>query len=64
MAKMLKLANEKNIPVTPRGGGTGVSGGAVPIYGGIVLSLERMNRILEIDENNFVATVEPRNRQG
>ncbi len=59
VAKILKLANEKNIPVTPRGGGTGLSGGAVPIYGGIVLSLERMNRILEIDEDNFVATVEP-----
>ena len=59
VAKILKLANEKNIPVTPRGGGTGVSGGAVPIYGGIVLSMERMNRILEIDEDNFVAIVEP-----
>jgi glycolate oxidase len=59
VAKILKLANEKNIPVTPRGGGTGLSGGAVPIYGGIVLSLERMNRILEIDEDNFVAIVEP-----
>jgi len=59
VAKILKLANERNIPVTPRGGGTGLSGGAVPIYGGIVLSLERMNRILEIDEDNFVATIEP-----
>ncbi len=59
VAKILKLANERNIPVTPRGGGTGLSGGAVPIYGGIVLSLERMNRIIEIDEGNFVATVEP-----
>jgi len=59
VAKILKLANEKNIPVTPRGAGTGLSGGAVPIYGGIVLSLERMNRILEIDKDNFVATVEP-----
>ena len=59
VAKILKLANEEKIPVTPRGGGTGLSGGAVPIYGGIVLSLERMNRILEIDEDNFVATVEP-----
>ncbi|MBA7630445.1 putative FAD-linked oxidoreductase [subsurface metagenome] len=59
VAKILKLASERNIPVTPRGGGTGLSGGAVPIYGGIVLSLERMNRILEIDEDNFVATVEP-----
>ncbi|GAH15204.1 unnamed protein product, partial [marine sediment metagenome] len=59
VAKILKLASERNIPVTPRGGGTGLSGGAVPIYGGIVLSLERMNKILEIDEDNFVATVEP-----
>ncbi|MFC1933105.1 FAD-binding oxidoreductase [Chloroflexota bacterium] len=59
VAKILKLANKKSIPVTPRGGGTGLSGGAVPIYGGIVLSLERMNRILEVDKDNFVATVEP-----
>ena len=59
VAKILRLANERNIPVTPRGGGTGISGGAVPIYGGIVLSLERMNKILEIDRDNFVATVEP-----
>ena len=59
VAGILKLANDRNIPVTPRGGGTGISGGAVPIYGGIVLSLERMNKILEIDEDNFVATVEP-----
>ncbi len=59
VAKILKLANERNIPVTPRGGGTGLCGGAVPIYGGIVLSSERMNRILEIDEANFIATVEP-----
>ncbi len=58
VAKILKLANEKRLPVTPRGGGTGLSGGAVPIYGGIVISLERMNRVLEIDEDNFVATVE------
>ena len=59
VTRILKLANEKKIPVTPRGGGTGLSGGAVPIYGGIVLSSERMNRILEIDEDNFSATVEP-----
>jgi len=58
VAKILKLANRMCIPVTPRGGGTGLSGGAVPIYGGIVLSLERMNRILEIDRENFVAVVE------
>jgi len=59
VARILKLADEKKIPVTPRGAGTGISGGAVPIYGGIVLSLERMNGILEIDKDNFMATVEP-----
>ncbi|MFC2065930.1 FAD-binding oxidoreductase [Chloroflexota bacterium] len=59
VARILRLANDRNIPVTPRGGGTGLSGGAVPIYGGIVISLERMNRILEIDKDNFAATVEP-----
>jgi len=58
VADILKLANQKVIPVTPRGGGTGLCGGATPIYGGVVLSLERMNRIIEIDSNNFVATVE------
>ena len=59
IAKMLALANEALIPVTPRGGGTGLSGGAIPIHGGILLSLERMNRIKEIDEDNFIAVVEP-----
>ena len=58
VSEILKLANREIIPVTPRGGGTGLSGGAVPIYGGILLSLERMNKILEIDEDNFVAVVE------
>ena len=59
IAKLLAFANEKRIPVTPRGAGTGLSGGCIPIYGGIVLSLERMSRILEIDRDNFVAIVEP-----
>jgi len=59
IAKLLAFASEKRIPVTPRGAGTGLSGGCTPIYGGIVLSLERMNRILEIDRDNFVAIVEP-----
>lgn len=59
VAKILKLANQRTIPVTPRGAGTGLSGGAVPIHGGIVLSLENMNTILEIDKDNFVADVEP-----
>ncbi len=55
----LKFANKHRIPVTPRGAGTGLSGAALPVFGGIVLSLEKMNRILEIDENNLVAVVEP-----
>ncbi|MDY6834885.1 MAG: FAD-binding oxidoreductase [Chloroflexota bacterium] len=59
VSRILALSTEKNLPVTPRGGGTGVCGGCVPLYGGIVLSVEEMNRILEIDENNFVAVVEP-----
>jgi glycolate oxidase len=59
VAKVLALANEVRIPVTPRGGGTGLSGGAIPILGGIVLSLEKMNRIKEIDEDNFMVVVEP-----
>lgn len=58
VAAILKLANERHIPVTPRGGGQGLSGGAVPVCGGIVLSIERMNRILEIDHQNLMVTVE------
>ena len=56
---IIKLANHRKIPVTPRGAGSGLSGGAVPIYGGICLSLERMNRILEINRENLIAVVEP-----
>ena len=59
ISSILKIANEKNIPVTPRGAGTGLSGGALAIYGGICLSMERFNKILEIDERNLQATVEP-----
>ena len=59
IADIVKLANEKKIPVTPRGAGSGLSGGAVPIYGGILLSVERMNRILEIDTENMMVVVEP-----
>ena len=47
------------MPIVPRGGGTGYTGGAVPVRGGVVLSLERLNRILEIDEANLLAVVEP-----
>ncbi|NPV55013.1 MAG: FAD-binding protein [Firmicutes bacterium] len=59
ISQIMRLANEYHIPVTPRGAGTGLSGGAIPVCGGIVLSLERMNRILEIDEENLMMTVEP-----
>lgn len=59
VAEIMRLANENTVPVTPRGSGTGLSGGAVPVHGGIVLSTERMNRILELDGDNFTATVEP-----
>ncbi|HCS74850.1 MAG TPA: 2-hydroxy-acid oxidase [Clostridiales bacterium] len=59
VSAVMKYAHDNNIPVTPRGSGTGLCGGAVPIYGGILLSLAKMNRILEIDEDNLTATVEP-----
>jgi len=59
ISRLMKFANEKRIPVTPRGAGYGLSGGAVPICGGIVLSLEMMDRILEIDKRNLMITVEP-----
>jgi glycolate oxidase len=59
ISQVLMLANRERIPVTPRGAGSGLSCGAVPVCGGIVLSVERMNRILEIDGENMVAVVEP-----
>lgn len=59
ISKVLKICNKELIPLTPRGAGTGLSGGALPVYGGIVLSMERFNRILNIDERNLQATVEP-----
>ncbi|MBN1188850.1 MAG: FAD-binding protein [Dehalococcoidales bacterium] len=58
VSRVLRLACDNNIAVTPRGGGTGLSAGAVPLFGGIVLSLEKMDRIIEIDEANFTGTVE------
>src|SRR4051812_12276838 len=58
ISKILKLANAYKIPVTPRGAGTGLSGGALPVKKGIVLSMERFNKIVSIDERNFQATVE------
>ncbi|OIO37342.1 MAG: hypothetical protein AUJ75_04405 [Candidatus Omnitrophica bacterium CG1_02_49_10] len=59
VSRILRFADENHIAVTPRGGGTGLSGGSIPLYGGISLSLERLNRILEIDKNNLMVTVEP-----
>lgn len=59
VSEVIRLANKEGIPVTPRGAGSGLAGGCVPIYGGIVLSLERMNRILEIDKKNLVVVAEP-----
>lgn len=59
VSEIMKFANAKEIPVTPRGAGTGLCGGAVPIEGGIVLDFTRMNRILEVDLDNFCVKVEP-----
>ncbi len=56
---IMKMANAEKIPVFPRGAGSGFTGGSLPVSGGIVLATERMNRIVEIDSENLVATVEP-----
>ncbi len=58
IAEIIRLANKEMIPVTPRGGATGLCGGCVPSYGGVVLSLENMNKILEVDLDNQMAVVE------
>jgi len=59
ISEIVKLCNEEHIPITPRGAGSGLAGANIPIYGGIVISLERMNNIIEIDTKNLVAVVEP-----
>lgn len=59
ISAILKFCNKENIPATPRGAGTGLSGGALPVHGGIVIAMERFNSILQIDERNLQATVEP-----
>ena len=59
VSALLKLCNENHVPVTPRGGGTGLSGGALPVYGGVLLSMERFKAIISIDTENLQATVEP-----
>lgn len=59
ISAIMKFANEYNIPITPRGAGSGLSGGAVPVMGGIVMSLDRMDQILEIDAKNLMVVVQP-----
>ena len=59
ISAIMRYAYEKGIPVTTRGSGTGLCGGCVPLHGGILLSTARLNRVLEIDEDNLMATVEP-----
>ncbi len=59
ISAIMKLCNQHNIPVTPRGGGTGLSGGALPLHHGVVISMERFNKILNIDALNLQVTVEP-----
>jgi glycolate oxidase len=59
IARLAALCNNTRVPMVVRGAGTGYTGGAVPIHGGLLISLERMNRILEIDEVNLLARVQP-----
>ncbi len=59
ISAIMKICNQHGIPVTPRGAGTGLSGGALPHLGGVVLSTDRMNSILQIDERNLQVTTEP-----
>ena len=59
VSKVLSYCNEHNIPVTPRGAGTGLCGGCVAIHGGVVLSTEKMKKVIEVDTRNMTATVEP-----
>ncbi|PTS99478.1 FAD-binding oxidoreductase [Pedobacter sp. HMWF019] len=59
VAALLKICNEHHVPVTPRGGGTGLSGGALPVYAGVLLSMEKFKAIIDIDTENLQAIVEP-----
>ncbi len=59
ISKIFRIANEYKVPVTPRGGGTGLSGGALAVHGGICLAMSRFNKIIEIDTKNFQAVVQP-----
>jgi len=57
--ELMRLANRHSFPVTPRGLGTGLAGGSVPLFGGVLLSLAKMNNILSIERDNLIAVVEP-----
>ncbi len=59
VSAIAKICNDNKIPLTTRGAGTGLSGGALPVKGGVLLSMEKFNKILNIDERNLQATVEP-----
>jgi len=59
ISSILKICNQYKIPVTPRGAGTGLSGGALPHLGGVLLSVERLNKIIQIDQRNLQVTTEP-----
>lgn len=58
VSAVMKICYENNIPVTPRGAGTGLVGGAVPLYGGVLIDLTKMNKIIAYDLENFVVDVE------
>lgn len=59
VSSIMKYCNEQHIPVTPRGAGTGLSGGALPVMGGVVLDMKRFNRVINLDMRNLQVTVEP-----
>src|SRR5215831_1048811 len=59
VSALVKLANRESMPFVARGAGTGLSGGCLPAEGGLVISLMRMNRVLEVDVENQIAVVEP-----
>ena len=64
ISEIMKLANEHRFPVIPRGAGTGFTGGSLPVEGGVILVLTKMNKILQIDTENLIAIVEPFARRG
>ena len=57
--RLMRLANEYKFPIIPRGGGSGLAGGCLPVLGGVVLSLEKLNRIISVDTQNLIAQVQP-----